>query len=60
MSGRCRACDAKLTDIEMCAKKRDRQHHQVLYTDLCYRCQSQGVEEQFTLRPLIFEDFDDE
>lgn len=36
-SGRCRACDAILTDDEMCSKDNFGN-----YSDLCYRCAKTG------------------
>ena len=34
MSGRCKACDAELTDQEMCTKNPENEQ----YLELCYNC----------------------
>ena len=40
MSGRCRACDAILSDDEMCSKDNHGR-----YIELCYRCQKNDYED---------------
>lgn len=47
MSGRCRACDAKLTDFEMTRKVRSPCQEKFEYLDLCHHCFSLGDFEEF-------------
>lgn len=55
MSGRCKACDAILTDEDMCVKDKHGN-----YTELCYSCRQDDYEEDlpFNSVEVYVDDYD--
>lgn len=43
---RCRACDRKMTEQELCHKTVDRITQKFVYTDVCFRCSN--TEDDYT------------
>ena len=43
---RCRACDRKMTEQELCHKTVDRITQKFIYTDVCFRCSN--TEDDYT------------
>lgn len=57
MSGRCSACNSKLTDDEMKKKVKSHVTNHVFYTDLCTHCLESGQTTQITtnFKPVLEE-----